>query len=152
MGESRVDPEGETSVFHFSMRPAEEFRTHLQEGLRRLLGRRFLLAPLVIFIGLASAFLLWKTLERVYYEYWLLPRLKSVDGYSYPQLRYTVFDLVFIPWCINGLAACALSIRSMVSSSRISDGAYQSLLYYFALFAVLLGGGTLMLVMRSLGY
>ncbi|HXU19226.1 MAG TPA: hypothetical protein VN788_01445 [Verrucomicrobiae bacterium] len=43
-------------------------------------------------IGLISAFLLWMVLQNDYYDYLYFPKVKAVDAYIYPQLRYTIFD------------------------------------------------------------
>jgi hypothetical protein len=49
-------------------------------SMRRLLERRWLLVPLAVAIGLLSAFILRLKLEAAYYEYWIFPRDKAVDG------------------------------------------------------------------------
>ena len=118
----------------------------------QLFERRWLLVTLGIAIGLASALLLRLKLEGVYYEYWVFPRDKAVDGYVYPQLRYTIFDVVLLLWCFDGLIFSVVAIGSAVASRSTSKWPFRTLLLYFALFAFLILGGTLMLVARRHGY
>jgi hypothetical protein len=123
-------------------------------GFQRLLERRWLLVPLAAAIGLVSGVLLWATLQRDYWDYWLNPKLKAADPglYIYPQLRYTLFDIVLLAWCLDGLIACGLSLWSVISSRSIAGRTYRSILIYFLLFAVLILGGSLMLFVRSRGF
>jgi hypothetical protein len=118
----------------------------------KLFERRWLLVTLGVAIGLTSALLLRLKLEGVYYEYWVFPRDKAVDGYIYPQLRYTIFDVLLLLWCFDGLIFSVVAIRSAVASRTISTWPFRTLLLYFALFAFLILGGTLMLVARRHGY
>jgi hypothetical protein len=119
----------------------------------RFIERRGMLISLAIVIGLASAFLLWTTLESAYFDYWYYPKGKAADPglYIYPQLRYTIFDLVMALWCIDGLIASFMSFRS-AKSQRISKWTRRTLIVYFVLLAMLILGGTLMVVARSHGY
>jgi hypothetical protein len=119
--------------------------------MQRLLERRWLVAPLAVVIGLASALLLWITLQRDYRDYWLYPKLKAADSYIYPQLRYTLFDIVLLLWCFDGLIASGLSLWGAVSAHSISGWMYRTVVVYVALFIVLLLGGSLMLYVRSRG-
>jgi len=120
--------------------------------VKRFFERRWFLVPLGLAIGSVSFLLLFVTLQRDYYEYWFFPREKVADGYSYPELRYTAFDLVLILWCLDGLVASVMSIRGASSSPDISQWTHRTLVLYLALFAVLLLGGMLMMVARSRGY
>jgi len=116
----------------------------------QFIQRRGVLLPLAIVIGLLSAFLLWATFETAYFDYWYYPRGKAADPglYIYPQLRYTIFDIVMTLWCADGLIASFTSFRT-VRSGRISKWTRRTLVLCFALFAVLILGGTLMIVARS---
>jgi hypothetical protein len=121
---------------------------------QRLLERRWLVVPLAVAIGSVSAFLLWATLNHDYWDYWIYPREKAgeVPPYIYPQLRYTLFDIVLLLWCLDGLVAASLSSWSAVTSRSMSAWAYRTVVVYFLLLAVLILGGSLMLLVRSRGY
>jgi hypothetical protein len=123
-------------------------------SFQRLLERRWLVLPLSVTIGLVSAFLLWLTLQSAYRDYWLSPKLKAADPglYIYPQLRYTLFDIVLLLWCLDGLVAASLSSWSAVTSRIISAWVYRTIVIYFLLLVVLMLGGSLMLFVRSRGY
>ena len=115
--------------------------------------RRPALVTLALLIGLASALLLWLTIENAYFDYWYSPTEKSVDPglYIYPELRYTLFDIVLSLWCIDGLIFSAVAFRSTKSQS-ISKSVRRTLTLYFVLLAVLIVGGISMMVARSHGY
>jgi hypothetical protein len=117
--------------------------------VQRFIERRWVVIPLALVIGLVSAFLLYVTLFRDYFDYWVFPKIK--DAYIYPQLRYTFFDLALILWCLDGLVACIVCLRTATSSRSISGWPLKLLTTYFALFVVLLAGGTLMLFARRHG-
>jgi hypothetical protein len=122
-------------------------------GLQRLLERRWLLVSLALAIALVSGFLLWITLQRAYWDYWFLPKENAFDGFhTYPQLRYWLFDSVLLLWCVDGLIACGLSLRSVVSSRSISGWTYRTVVLYFVLLLMLILGGSLMLYVRSRGF
>jgi hypothetical protein len=123
-------------------------------SFQRLLERRWLALPLSVAIGLVSGFLLWGTVQNAYREYWLYPKLKAPDPglYIYPQLRYAIFDSVFLLWCLDGLIAAGLSFWSVVNSRSIASWTYRVIVIYFVLLAVLILGGSLMLFVRSRGY
>jgi len=125
-----------------------------RERFQRLLERRWLVLPLSVAIALVSGFLLWGKLQMAYSEYWLEPKLKAADPglYIYPQLRYTIFDSVFLLWCLDGLIAASLSFWSAVSSRSIAAWGYRTIVIYIVLLAVLILGGSLMLFVRSRGY
>ena len=126
----------------------------LTARLQKLLEHRWLRVLLAVVIGSVSCFLLWVTLQRDYWDYWLIPKLKGAvsDPYTYPQLRYTFFDIVLLPWCLAGLIAAGLLLCSARSPQRIAGWAYRALVVYFVLFIVLILGGTLMLYVRSRGF
>jgi hypothetical protein len=134
-------------------RGAEFWKMSGTTRLHGLLDRRWLLVPLAVAMALVSGFLLWATLRRVYWDYWFLPKESAADGYySYPQLRYWFFDSVILLWCVDGLIACGLSLRSVVSSRTITGWTYRTIILYFVLFVVLILGGSLMLYVRSRGF
>ena len=120
--------------------------------LQRLLANRWLLVPLAVVIALVSGLLLCVTLERAYWDYWFLPKEGAADGHTYPQLRYWFFDSVLLLWCVDGLIACGLSIRSVISSHSIAGWTYRTIILYFVLLIVLIVGGSLMLYVRSRGF
>lgn len=121
--------------------------------LERFLNRRWLCVLTAVVIGAVSAFLLYATLLRDYYDYWLEPKLKAADIglYIYPQLRYTFFDIVLLLWCLDGLIVCATLIRNVGSPRKIT-WARRTIGLYVILFLVLLLGGSLMLYVRSRGF
>jgi hypothetical protein len=119
---------------------------------QRLLEHRWLLVPLAVVIGLVSAFLLYLILRADYWAYWLEPKLKNPDPYSYAQLRYRAFDVVLVLCCIDGLIAAGLSLRRVFTSRDISGWPYRTMILYFILLVVLFLGGNLMFYARSHGY
>jgi hypothetical protein len=121
--------------------------------LQGLLERRWFLVPLAVAIALVSGFLLWMTIRRAYWDYWFLPKENAADGYyTYPQLRYWFFDSVLLLWCVDGLIAGGLSLRSVVSSRTIAGWTYRTIILYFVFFIVLILAGSLMLYVRSRGF
>ena len=118
--------------------------------VQTLIERRWVLIPFVLVIGLVSSLLLYVTLFRDYFDYWVLPRVK--DAYIYPQLRYTLFDIVLIAWCLNGLVTCVTCIQSAAASRSVSGWPRRSLITYFVLFVILIIGGTLIMAARRHGY
>jgi len=117
---------------------------------RRFIERRWVLIPLAVVIGLVSSFLLYVTLFRDYFDYWILPKMK--DAYIYPQLRYTFFDAALILWCLDGLVTCVLCVQAATASRSTSGWLFRMLTVYFVLFVILLVGGILMLAARRHGY
>ena len=109
-----------------------------------------MLISLALVIGLVSSFLLYVTLFRDYFDYWVLPKVK--DAYIYPQLRYTFFDATLILWCLDGLVACVLCVQAATASRSISGWPLRILTVYSVLFVILLAGGILMLAARRHGY
>jgi hypothetical protein len=109
---------------------------------------------LAIIIGPTSIPLLWAILERDYYEYWVIPKLKAADPglYIYPQLRYTLFDIVLLTWCVAGLIAAGLLLCNARSPQWVARWTSRTLVIYFVLFIVLILGGTLMHYVRSRGF
>jgi hypothetical protein len=115
------------------------------------LERRWLLLPLAVAIGLISLLLFSITVQRDYWEYLIYPKEKAADNYIYPQLRYTVFDVALLLWCLDGFVACGLSLRSALSKRSVSGWTYGTIVIYFVLFTVLILGGILMMVARHHG-
>jgi hypothetical protein len=109
-----------------------------------------MLVPLALVIGVASSFLLYVTLFREYFDYWILPRMKY--AYIYPQLRYRFFDAILILWCLDGLIVCIFCVQAATGSRSFSGWRLKALIAYFVLMAVLIAGGTLMLAARRHGY
>src|SRR6201987_1522661 len=89
--------------------------------------------------------------EQLFERRWLLVTL-GIDGYVYPQLRYTIFDVVLLLWCFDGLIFSVVAIGSAVASRSISKWPFRTLLLYFALFAFLILGGTLLVGACRYGY
>src|ERR1022692_2459563 len=113
----------------------------------RLLETRRVLLPVAMAIGLVSSFLLWVTVQRDYLDYWFYPKMKG-EEYFYPQLRYTLFDIVLLLWCLDGLAASGLSFWNAISSRSISGWMRRTLALYLGLLLALILGGGLMLYVR----
>ena len=117
---------------------------------RRSSAYRWLLTPLALAMALVSGWLLWVTFQRDYWDYWMFPRLKAADAYIYPQLRYTIFDVVLVLWCLDGLVASVLLIRNAFSS-RQNIWAQRTALIYLGLLSVLILIGSAMLYARRHG-
>ena len=124
---------------------------HPTGRFRRLLERRWVLVALALSIGLASVFLFSATVQRGYWEYCVFPKEKSTDDYIYPQLRYTLFDVVLLLWCLDGFVACSLSLWNAFTRRIVSKWVRWTIAIYFVLFTVLILGGILMVVARSHG-
>ena len=118
---------------------------------QRLLEHRWVLLPLAVVIGLVSLFLFSITVQRDYWEYLIYPKEKAADNYIYPQLRYTVFDVGLLLWCLDGFVSCGLSLRSALSKRSVSGWTYRTIVIYFVLFTALILGGILMMVARRHG-
>jgi Trk-type K+ transport system membrane component len=118
---------------------------------RRILERRWVLAPLAVAIGLVSLFLFSITVSNDFMEYVIFPKEKADEYYIYPQLRYTFFDAVLLLWCLDGFVASGLSLRAAFTNRNISGWTYRSIVIYFVLFTVLILGGILMMAARRHG-
>ena len=110
-----------------------------------------MLVPLAAAIGLVSMFLFSITLWRDYWEYLVFPKEKAADNYIYPQLRYTLFDVALLLWCLDGFVACSLSLRDAFSRRIVSKRVHWTITIYLVLFTALILGGILMMVARSHG-
>jgi hypothetical protein len=120
-------------------------------ALQRLLGHRRMSASLAALIGTVSGWMLLITSVRLYFEYYVYPRLKAQDGYSYPEWRYRLFDLVLAFWCIDGLVASALLFRSVILHRNIEGWPYRTTVLFFGLLAVLVLGVAFGIYLRSRG-
>jgi hypothetical protein len=116
-----------------------------------LLEHRWVLLPLAVAIGVVSLFLFSITVQRDYWEYVIFPREKAADNYIYPQLRYTIFDIALLSWCLDGFVACGLSLKSAFSKRSVAGWTSRTLAIYFALFTALILGGILMMAARRHG-
>ena len=110
-----------------------------------------MLLTLAVTIGLVSLFLVSITVQRDFYEYLVFPKQKAADYYIYPQLRYTVFDAGLLLWCLDGLVACGLSLRSAFFRRSVSGWTHRTIVIYFALLTALIVGGILMMAARRHG-
>jgi len=95
--------------------------------------------------------MLFITSVRLYFEYYLYPRLKAQDGYYYPEWRYRLFDLVLALWCTDGLIASALLFRSVILRRNIEGWPYRTTVLFFGLLAVLVLGVAFGMYLRSRG-
>jgi hypothetical protein len=120
-------------------------------AFQRVLEHRWVLVLLAIAMGLVSLFLFSITIQRDYWEYVIFPKEKAANNYIYPQLRYTIFDVALLSWCLDGFVACGLSLRSVLSKRSISGWTSRTIAIYFVLFTALILGGVLMMVARSHG-
>ena len=102
-------------------------------------------------IGLVSAWLLFVTLSRDYFDYIYFAKVKAQDAYIYPQMRYTVFDIVLIAWCIDGLAACFFLFRDARQRRNMSRLSLRTTLAFAAGFCILVIGGLVGTYIRSMG-
>ncbi len=57
--------------------------------------------------------MLFAPVQRDFWDYIAYPKLKALDGYIYPQLRYTIFDIVVILWGIDGLVSSVLFLQNV---------------------------------------
>jgi hypothetical protein len=106
---------------------------------------------LAVAIGLVSLFLFSITVQRDYWEHLIYPKEKAADNYIYPRLRYTIFDVALLSWCLDGFVVCGLSFRSALSKGSVSGWTYWTIVIYFVLFTALILGGILMMVARRHG-
>jgi hypothetical protein len=96
--------------------------------------------------------MLFITMQRDLWDYYLFPKLKALDGYIYPQLRYTIYDVAIILWCIDGLAACVLLFRNIPALRTIRGWSYRTTLAFFVGFGVLVIGGFFGMCLRSMRF
>lgn len=108
-------------------------------------------APIAFLIALTSTWILYATVERDYFDYIYFPKVKAQDGYIYPQLRYAIFDVVLILWCVDGLIATYFLARDFRARRNMSEWSYRSSLVFVVLFCVLLIGGFFGMCLRDMG-
>ena len=84
--------------------------------------------------------MLYGTAVRLYFEYVFYPQAKAQDGYSYPELRYAVFDAVTVAWCLDGLVASVLLLRSLALQEGIGGWACRTILLFVVGFGLLVLG------------
>ena len=114
-------------------------------------GHRWMLILFAIAIGSISLFIFSITVQNAYLEYFVYPKEKAADGYSYPQLRYAFFDALLLLWCLDGFAASGLSLWCAISKRSIEGWTYRSIAIYLVLFAATIMAGLLMIAARSRG-
>jgi hypothetical protein len=68
------------------------------------------------------------------------PQAKAQDTYIYSEWRYRLFDTVLVAWCLDGLLASVLLIRSLALREGIGGWARRTTLLFFAGFGVLVLG------------
>jgi hypothetical protein len=120
-------------------------------SLERLLERRWVLLTLAVAAGLVSLFLFSITVQRDLLEYLVYPKEKAADHYSYPEWRYTVFDVTVLLWCLDGFVACGLSLWGLLATRSNSKWVYRTTVIYFVLLTALILGGILMMTARIHG-
>jgi len=109
-------------------------------------------APLALLVGTISGWMLYTILQGAYWDYYLYPKLKAADGYIYPQLRYTVFDVVVILWCIVGFSACALLFQNALKRRAIAGWSYRTTLAFVIILGILVIGVAFGSCIRSMGF
>lgn len=118
---------------------------------RRSSAYRWLLTPLALAMALVSGWMLWVIFQLDYWDYWMFPRLKAADAYIYPQLRYTIFDVVLVLWGLDGLIASGLLVWNVVSR-RQNKWIRRAVFLYSGLLSLLILIGSAMLIARNHGY
>jgi len=101
---------------------------------------RWINGPSAILIGALSGWILYVTLERAYWDYYLYPKLKALEGYVYPQHRYAIFDALVIIWCLDGIAACVLLLRTAVVRHAVDQLGCRVALAFVIGFGILVIG------------
>ncbi len=105
---------------------------------------RWATGPLAFMIGAVSAWVLYVTAQRGYWDYYQFPKC--------PQLRYAVYDVVLILWCIDGLVACAFLAHRAWTRETVDGWSYRTTFAFFAGFGVLVIGGAFGMFLRSVGF
>ena len=109
-------------------------------------------APLALLVGTISGWMFYTILQGAYWDYYLYPKLKAADGYIYPQLRYTVFDVVVILWCIVGFSACAFLFQNVLKRRAIAGWSYRTTLAFVIILGILIIGVAFGSCIRSMGF
>jgi hypothetical protein len=113
---------------------------------------RWISGPSAILIGALSGWMLYATLKRDYWDYYLYPKLKALDGYSYPQHRYAIFDALVLVWCLDGIMACVLLLRTSIAHRAIDGSGCRTTLAFVVGFDLLLIGYAYGVCLRSMGF
>ena len=108
-------------------------------------------AALVTIIGTVSCWILYVTAVRLFFDYIYYPRVKAQDGYIYPQWRYGLFDVVLVSWCLDGLVASVLLLRSIALQESIKGWARRTTICFFVGFGILMLGAWIGMWLRSHG-
>jgi H+/Cl- antiporter ClcA len=103
-------------------------------------------------MAIISALMFWLVADHAYYEYYVLPRDEQ-PFYTYPEWRYTFFDLCTLVCAVVGMLAAVLVVRSAIRHEPISRRARQLSMSFVIIFAVLLAGALFIGPwLRSLGW
>lgn len=108
-------------------------------------------AALITIIGTVSSWVLYETAVRLFLDYIYYPRVKAQDGYIYPQWRYGLFDIVLVSWCLDGLVASVLLLRSIALRESIKGWARRTTVCFFVGFGILVLGVAIGTWLRSHG-
>jgi hypothetical protein len=112
----------------------------MHPSFKQRLSSKWSKAALAALIGAASGWMLYGTAVRLYFEYVFYPQAKAQDGYSHPELRYAVFDVVTVLWCLDGLVASVLLLRSLALREEIGGWPRRTILLFVVGFGLLLLG------------
>jgi hypothetical protein len=113
---------------------------------------RWAASTVSLFSFAVCSWVLFLTVTRIAFEYFIYPRWKAADGYSYPQFRYTLFDSVLILWCFSGVLMATLLFWSVIIRKTPNTWTYRFAYAFAGLFVVLVGGVVLGMTLRSAGY
>jgi len=108
-------------------------------------------AALGALIGTTSGWILFLTAVRLSFEYVYYPCAKSQDAYIFPEWRYRLFDVVLVAWCIDGLLAAVLLLRSYALQEGVTQWARRTTVLFFAGFGVIALGVVFGMWLRSHG-
>jgi H+/Cl- antiporter ClcA len=102
--------------------------------------------------AIVSALMLSLVADHAYYEYYLFPRDEQ-PFYTYPEWRYTLFDLGALVCGTVGILAAVLVVRSAVRREPISRRARQLTISFVIILDILLAGAFFIGPwLRSLGW
>ena len=73
------------------------------------------------------------------------------DGYTYPELRYAVFDFVAFIWTIVGLWAAFLLLKEAKQNVALSSHASFAIKLFMALLGLLIGSVLFGMSIRGVG-
>lgn len=120
--------------------------TNLDSHLRN----RWTAATYASLVAAGCLYAMWWRATSFYMEYVYYPRVKAVDGYSYPQSRYLIFDCAETVCCLLGITTSALLFRYLLTGTmHRSTARYVST---FAAICILLAFGVVFgMMLRSAG-